>query len=162
MKSVFVQILAAVILLSTTMCTNVSNKNKEAETPKHSFEGNYDWKSNMVIAGRKRDDAGLLLPLQSYEETVRRGMSFLLDDHLEWFKGSKEILIDENRVSQMPWVYYSNIQHNGEPFPNSIDRFVSYPAFHHSLMISTFIKYWKYSGDKPMRIPLTDFSRLSI
>jgi len=48
----------------------------------------------------------------------------------------------------MPWVYYSNLQHNGEPFPASIDRFVSYPAFHHSLMINTFIKYWKYSGDK--------------
>jgi hypothetical protein len=38
---------------------------------------------------------------------------------------------------QMPWVYYSNLQHNGAPFPNSIDRHVSYPAFHHSLMIRT-------------------------
>lgn len=156
MKSNFMKILVAVMILSTTMCTNVSNKNKEAvksesdeiEKTEHSFKGNYDWKKNMVIADRKRDDAGLLLPLQSYEETVRRGMSFLLDGHLEWFKGSKEILIDENGVSQMPWLYYSNVQHNGEPFPKSIDRFTSYPAFHHSLMIKTFVKLFNSSGDE--------------
>ncbi len=148
MKSNFIRVLVAVIVLSTTMCTNVSNKNTEAETPKHSFVGNYDWKSNMVIADRKRDAAGLLLPLQSYEETILGGMSFLLEDHLKWFRGSADNLIDEKGETQMPWVYYSNIQHNGAPFPNSIDRFVSYPAFHHSLMIATFIKYWEYSGDK--------------
>ncbi len=148
MKSNFIRILYAVVILSTTMCTNVSNKNKEEETPQHSFEGNYDWKQHMVIADRKRDEAGLLLPLQSYEETVRRGMSFLLDDHLKWFKGSKEILIDENGVSQMPWLYYSNVQHNGEPFPKSIDRFTSYPAFHHSLLIKTFVKLFNSSGDE--------------
>jgi len=130
------------------MCTNVSNKNKEEETPKYSFEGNYDWEKNMVIADRKHDDAGRLLPLQSYEETVRCGMSFLLDDHLDWFKGSKDILIDENGVNQMPWLYYSNMQHNGEPFPKSIDRFTSYPAFHHSLLIKTFVKLFNSSGDE--------------
>jgi hypothetical protein len=102
----------------------------------------------MVVAERKYDDAGLLLPLQPYEETILRGMSFLLEDHLKWFKGLSENLIDEKGQTQMPWVYYSNIQHNGEPFPASIDRFVSYPAFHHSLLINTFIKYWEYSGDK--------------
>ncbi len=122
------------------MCVNVSGQ--------YEPEGNYDWKSNMVIADRKRDEAGMLQPLQSYDETIRRGMSLLLIDHLLWFKGSRENLQDENGNTQMPWVYYSNIQHNGEPFPNSIDRFVSYPAFHHSLMIKTFIKYWKYLGDK--------------
>jgi len=156
MKSNFIIILAAVIILSTSMCTNVSNKNKEAvksesdeiEKPEHSFEGNYDWKQHMVISDRKRDGEGRLLPLQSYEETVRRGMSFLLDDHLEWFQGSKEILIDENGVSQMPWLYYSNVQHNGEPFPNSPDRFISYPAFHHSLMIETFVRLYNSPGDE--------------
>ena len=158
MKYNSIRVLAAVIILTTTMCTSVSNQKKEevntkseseAEVkPKHSFEGNYDWKKNMVIADRKRDDAGRLLPLQSYEETIRRGMSFLLEDHLKWFKGTGESLIDENGQTQMPWVYYSNVQHNGEPFPNSIDRFVSYPAFHHSLMINTFIKQFKHSSDK--------------
>jgi rhamnogalacturonyl hydrolase YesR len=47
----------------------------------------------------------------------------------------------------MPWVYYSNLQHDGTPFPNSIDRFVSYPAFHHALLIRTFIGYWRYAND---------------
>ncbi|MCP4312397.1 MAG: hypothetical protein GY790_14130 [Bacteroidetes bacterium] len=148
MKNNFIIAVAAVIVLSICMCTNVSNKNTEAETPKNSFEGNYDWEQHMVIADRKRDAAGLLLPLQSYEETILRGISFLLEDHLNWFKGPGESLLDEKGETQMPWVYYSNIQHNGAPFPNSIDRFVSYPAFHHSLMIVTFIKYWEYSGDK--------------
>jgi len=147
-KNNYIRVLAAVIILSTTMCTNVSNKNKAAETPKYERDGNYDWKQHMVIADRKRDDAGRLLPLQSYDETVRRGMSFLLDDQLLWFKGSKEILIDENGQSQMPWLYYSNVQHNGEPFPKSIDRFTSYPAFHHSLMIKTFVQLYNSSGDE--------------
>lgn len=148
MKSNFIRVLVAIIVLSTTMCTSVADKNKEDVTPKYEREGNYDWKENMTIAERKRDAAGLLLPLQSYEETILRGMSFLLEDHLKWFRGSADNLIDEKGDTQMPWVYYSNIQHNGAPFPNSIDRFVSYPAFHHSLMIATFIKYWEYSGDK--------------
>jgi len=148
MKCNSIKVIVAVTMLSTTMCTNVSNKNTEAETPKHSFVGNYDWKKHMVVAERNRDAAGLLLPLQSYDETIRWGMSFLLEDHLKWFRGPGESLRDEKGQTQMPWVYYSNIQHNGEPFPNSIDRFVSYPAFHHSLMIATFIKYWEYSGDK--------------
>ena len=38
-------------------------------------------------------------------------------------------------------------QHNGAPFPNSVDRFVSYPAFHHALLIRTFLRYWKEARD---------------
>ena len=110
--------------------------------------GDIDWKSTIVIAERQRDAAGQLLPLQSHAETVRRGMRFLLDDHANWFKGPPESLVDEQGVTQMPWVYYSNLQHNGAPFTSSIDRFVSYPAFHHALMIKTFIRHWKTSGDK--------------
>ena len=102
----------------------------------------------MVIADRKYDEAGMLMPLQSFEETIERGVSFLLDNHLSWFRGPGENLIDENKQTQMPWVYYSNLQHNGEPFPKSPDRFVSYPAFHHSLMIKSFIKLFNSSGDK--------------
>jgi len=106
-----------------------------------------DWKSMMTVAETKRDANGDLLPLQSYDETIRQGMSFLMDDHLKWFKGPKETITDENGNVQMPWVYYSNLQQNGAPFPKSVDRFVSYPAFHHSLLIKTFIGYSKYSGD---------------
>ena len=148
MKSTYIRILVAIIILSTTLDTKVAGQNAKGVTPKYEREGNYDWKSNMIIADRKRDAAGMLLPLQSYDETVRRGMSFLLEDHLKWFKGTDENLIDEKGQTQMPWVYYSNVQHNGEPFPNSVDRFVSYPAFHHSLMIKTFVKQFKQSGDK--------------
>lgn len=158
MKNNSIRVLAAVIILTTTMCTSVSNQKKEdtklnSESEeevksKYSPEGVFDWKKNMVIADRKRNDAEMLLPLQSYEQTIRRGMSFLLEDHLKWFKGTDKSLMDENGQTQMPWVYYSNVQHNGEPFPNAIDRFTSYPAFHHSLMINTFVKQFNYSGDK--------------
>jgi hypothetical protein len=101
----------------------------------------------ITVAKVKRDAGGKLLPLQSYDETIRRGMSFLMDDHLKWFKGPADILVDENGKTQMPWVYYSNLQHNGTPFPKAIDKFVSYPAFHHALMIRTLVDYSKYSND---------------
>lgn len=148
MKSDFIRILGLVIILGVTMSTHVAGQNEEGVSVKYVRDGNVDWQKMMTIADQKRDVGGKLLPLQSYDETIRRGMSLLLVDHLKWFKGSSENLIDERGNTKMPWVYYSNIQHNGEPFPASIDRFVSYPAFHHSLMIKTFIKYWKYSGDK--------------
>jgi hypothetical protein len=107
-----------------------------------------DWKKMMTVAERKRDAQGQLQPLQSYDETIRRGMDFLLKDHLQWFKGPAESLLDEKGQTQMPWVYYSNLQQNGAPFPRSVDRFVSYPAFHHALLIRTFIGYSKYANDK--------------
>jgi hypothetical protein len=106
-----------------------------------------DWKPLMTVAERKRDADGGLLPLQSYDETIRRGMKFLLDDHLKWFKGPTDSIVDEAGGTQMPWVYYSNLQHDGAPFTSSIDRFVSYPAFHHALLIRTFIRYAKYADD---------------
>ncbi len=106
------------------------------------------WKTMMTVAEPKRDAHGKLLPLQSYDETIRRGMSFLLNDHLEWFKGPPETLLDEKGQTQMPWVYYSNLQQDGTPFPNSVDRFVSYPAFHHALLIRTFIGYSKYANNQ--------------
>ena len=107
-----------------------------------------DWKPMMTVAERKHDAQGNLLPLQSYDETIRRGMAFLLDEHLKWFKGAPETLLDEKGQTQMPWVYYSNLQQNGAPFTASVDRFVSYPAFHHAMLIRTFIGYGRYSGDK--------------
>jgi hypothetical protein len=105
------------------------------------------WQEMMTIAEVKRDSQGKLLPLQSYDQTMRRGMAFLLEDHLKWFKGAPETLVDESGMTQMPWVYYSNLQHDGRPFPHSVDRFVSYPAFHHALMIRTLINYSKYADD---------------
>ena len=106
-----------------------------------------DWKSTITFAEPKRDAQGDLLPLQSYDQTIRRGIAFLLEDHLKWFKGPPATLLDEKGQAQMPWVYYSNLQQNGVPFPSSVDRFVSYPAFHHSLAIRTFVRYWKYAKD---------------
>ncbi len=32
-----------------------------------------DWKKMITIVGRKRDAEGMLLPLQSYDEAIRRG-----------------------------------------------------------------------------------------
>jgi len=46
------------------------------------------WKTLMTVAERKRDAQNKLLPLQSYDETVRRGIAFLLNNHLKWFKGT--------------------------------------------------------------------------
>lgn len=111
------------------------------------FAGPVNWQSMMTVAEVKRDADGKLLPLQSYDQTIRRGMSFLLDDHLKWFKGDPKLLVDEEGNTQMPWVYYSNLQQDGAPFPKSVDRFVSYPAFHHSLTIRTLIGYSRYAGD---------------
>jgi len=107
-----------------------------------------DWRKMMTVAERKRDAQGNLLPLQSYDETIRRGMAFLLNDHLKWFKGPPETLLDEKVQTQMPWVYYSNLQQDGMPFPKAVDGFVSYPAFHHALMIRTFLGYWKYGKNE--------------
>lgn len=107
-----------------------------------------DWKTMMTVAPVKRDAHGRLLALQSYDETIRRGMTFLLADHLKWFKGSKESITDETGNLQMPWVYYSNLQQNGSPFPHSVDRFVSYPAFHHALLIRTFLGYRTHAKDE--------------
>ena len=107
-----------------------------------------DWKKDfMRVAPVKRDASGQLLPMQSYDETIRRGMSFILDDHLSWFKGPANTLLDEQGAQHMPWTHFSNLQHNGAPFPNAVDKFTSYPAFHHALNIRTFIKYWRYADD---------------
>lgn len=127
MKSNSIKAIAAVIFLSTTMCTRVADKNKrevqakseseEEVKQEHSFEGNFDWKENMTIAERKRDDSGLLLPLQSYEETILRGMSFLLEDHLKWFRGSADNLIDEKEIPKCPGSTIRTFSTTVRPFP---------------------------------------------
>ncbi|MDP4206697.1 MAG: hypothetical protein Q8859_11970 [Bacteroidota bacterium] len=95
----------------------------------------------------KHDSNGKLLPFVSYQEVIKRGMNFILYEHDKWFKGDKELLKDENGKALPAYVLYANLQRNGEPFTASIDRFVSYPAFHHAAYISTFLKYYEYSGD---------------
>jgi len=139
-------------IIKSNSKTSLSKKGTELLKCEKCQENNIpkevDWKKDfMTIAKIKRDADGNLLPLQSYDETIRRGMSFLLDDHLKWFKGPPEILVDENGKTQMPWVYFSNLQHNGSPFPNSVDKFVSYPALHHALMIRLLADYAKYAND---------------
>ena len=69
MKSNLLRILAAVIMLSSTMCKSVSNQNKEVAiteseserevTLKSEGEEKYDWKKYIVFADRKRDEAGM-------------------------------------------------------------------------------------------------------
>ncbi|MBE0653586.1 MAG: hypothetical protein IH594_07295, partial [Bacteroidales bacterium] len=148
LKSNYPNKLIAIITLIFTVAANISGQNEDLTPDKYDHEGNFNWEKNIVIADRKRDASGMLLPLQSYKETIHRGMTFLLENHLKWFMGRAENLLDEKGNIQMPWVYFSNLQHNGKPFPKSIDRFVSYPAFHHSLMISTFSRYWEYAGNR--------------
>ncbi|MFN5422491.1 MAG: hypothetical protein ACK5AO_04425 [bacterium] len=142
LKTLFFQTLFLSVFIQISVCQVSNNAHPQIE------EIHYDWQKHMVIAKPAYNDQGNLLSLQSYEETVRRGISFLFDDHVKWFKGSKDNLKDEKGKAQMPWVYFSNLQHNGIPFPASVDRFVSYPAFHHSLFIKTFVKEWKYAGKR--------------
>ncbi|GAG85397.1 unnamed protein product, partial [marine sediment metagenome] len=74
---------AATGVLATFVAMSVSSAD-EAEWGKIQT---VDWKNHfMTVAPVKRDAAGKLNPLQSYDETIRRGMSFILDDHLNWFK----------------------------------------------------------------------------
>jgi rhamnogalacturonyl hydrolase YesR len=143
MLTVFTQFSLALTAFALTSMATVSAA--EQPMPKSDGKSPLDWRKMMTVAEVKRDTQGKLLPLQPYDETIRRGMSFLLDDHLKWFKGPAESLLDEKGRTQMPCVYYSNLQHDGSPFPGSVDRFVSYPAFHHALMIRTLIGYGHYA-----------------
>jgi len=135
------------LVLGLTVCGGIRAAEYQRDAATKPFTQQIDWRPLMTIAPVKRDANGQLQPLQSYDETIRRGMSFLLDDHLKWFKGSIKSITDENNTVQMPWVYYSNLQQNGAPFPKSVDRFVSYPAFHHALNIRTFLGYWRYAKE---------------
>jgi hypothetical protein len=97
----------------------------------------------------KHDQRGNLLPLQSYGETIRRGMKFILEDQTTWAKDNR--LTDENGATQPPYFFYC-IAHNGKLHDvGPIEcRNMSYPAFHHALFIETFLAYYVYSGDRKM------------
>ena len=115
-----------IVLFITTVIVNQSLFGQK--TPKHSTDGN-------------------LLPNVSYNEVIMRGMKLILNDHGQWFKGDKNLLKDENGVEQPAYIYFSNLDKDGQPRASAIDEYVSYPAFHHSLIISTLIKYYEYTGD---------------
>lgn len=101
----------------------------------------------MTFAPAQRDTAGRLLPLQSYDETVRRAMHFITDTLPGWFLGDKQTLLDENGVKRPVYFFYSNLMYNGDVSKSDLDHFVSYPAFHHSLFIRTFIDFYRYTGE---------------
>lgn len=105
-------------------------------------------KQYMTFAPAQRDEGGELLPLQSYDETVRRSMNFVTNVLPGWFRGDKSTLLDEQGVERPVYFYYSNLMYSGEVSKSDMDHFVSYPAFHHSLFIRTFITYYRYTGDK--------------
>ena len=104
-------------------------------------------KNYMTFSPARRDSAGRLQPLQSYDETVRRAMDFVVAGLPGWFRGDRRTLLDERGIERPVYFYYSNLMYSGEVSKSEVDRFVSYPAFHHSLFIRTFVAYYRYTGD---------------
>jgi len=102
-----------------------------------------------LLPAAKHDARGNLLPLQSYGETIRRGMKFILVDQKTWAKDNK--LTDENGATLPPYFLYS-IAHDGklDGVGAALNRNMAYPAFHHALYIETFLAYYVYSGDPEM------------
>ena len=106
--------------------------------------------NNQLMLGQKvpkHDANGNLLPLVSYHEVVLRGMKHILYDSELWYAGDKNLLKDEKGVEQPAYTYFSNLNYDGKPRASAVDKYVSYPAFHHSIFIRTFIKYYEYTGD---------------
>jgi hypothetical protein len=90
----------------------------------------------------KHDQDGNLLPLQSYAETLERSMNFINRD--DFYKGDSNNLIDAKGIKRPAYFFYGELTSQGTQFEN---YFTSYPAFHHSLYIQTFIRYYIYSGN---------------
>lgn len=74
-------------------------------------------------------------------------MHFITDTLPGWFLGDKQTLLDENGVKRPVYFFYSNLMYNGDVSKSDLDHFVSYPAFHHSLFIRTFIDFYRYTGE---------------
>ena len=90
----------------------------------------------------KHDQDGNLLPLQSYAETLDKSMNFINRD--DFYKDDPNNLIDKNGIKRPAYFFYGELTPQGMQFEN---YFTSYPAFHHSLYIQIFIKYYIYSGN---------------
>jgi len=54
-KSNATRILTVVVMLCTTICTDLVGQNSDGAKSKYERKGNYDWKKNMVIAEPKHD-----------------------------------------------------------------------------------------------------------
>jgi hypothetical protein len=97
-------------------------------------------------ANPKHDEKGNLLPLQSYGETIKRGMNFILEDQTSWAKGNK-ITTEEGKI-RPPYFFYclafdGQLDGAGSSWTNCN---TAYPAFHHAVFIQTFLDYYVYSG----------------
>ena len=101
--------------------------------------------TNFVFADSKHDAKGNLLPLQSYGETISRGMKFLLEDQDAWAKGNK-ITDEEGRIRPPYFFYCHAIEGRLDGMGHPRNRNTAYPAFHHAIYIQTFLDYYVYSG----------------
>ena len=63
------------------------------------------------LPAAQHDAKGNLLPLQSYGETIRRGMKFILIDQKTWAKDNK--LTDETGATLPPYFLYA-VAHGGK------------------------------------------------
>jgi hypothetical protein len=136
MKSAIDQ--AAWVLLLSGMAAWAGEVEKKAEPPKPAAVAAW--------LAPKHDEKGNLLPLQSYGETIQRGMKFLLVDQATWAKGNK-ITDDEGKI-RPPYFFHSVATLNGSlDTVVSINKQVSYPAGFYAWYIESFLNYYVYSGD---------------
>lgn len=102
-----------------------------------------------VFPVAKHDKDGNLIPNETYGETIKRGMKFLLEDQTTWAKGNN-IKDDEGKI-QPPYFFYCVAFNGNGQLENGVSdthRGTAYPAFFHSYYISTFLEYYIYSGNE--------------
>ena len=114
-----------------------------ASTPMFGFSQQPELNDLCFINKPVFNDKGELLPLQMYTQTIERSMNFVAhSDH--WVVVDPKTLADQNGGSYPPYFYYSFfLNDDGTQRRNS---YVSYPAFHHSLYIKAFLRYYRFSG----------------
>ncbi len=101
-----------------------------------------------VFPPARHDPEGNLLPLQSYGETIQRGMKFLLEDQENWAKGNT--IKDEEGRLRPPYFFYAVTFNGNGQLEEGIDegwRQTAYPAGHHAIYINCFLNYYAYSGN---------------
>ena len=105
------------------------------------------------------NEKGELLPLQSYTETIERSMDFVVHSD-RWVVVDPNTLKDGNGVSHPPYYYYSFfLNDDGTQRRNS---YVSYPAFHHSLYIKAFLRFYHFGGNVDYLHRATDLADWNI
>lgn len=101
-----------------------------------------------VFPPAKHDPAGNLLPLQSYGETIRRGMKFLLEDQNTWAKGNS--IKDEDGRLRPPYFFYCVAFNGNGQLEDGVDegwRGTAYPAGFYAIYINSLLNYYIYSGN---------------